>query len=156
MALQSMESLMSLYTTVGHTTADKLDTSKDIYVFTHGKRHLFQVIVKLCVDLGFGKEQIIAAKSTKVGNVGDYTASVWPPKAPSPDHIKIAQIMKAEKKTQRIVGLWAGVTQGDIGVAITLPQVDARNKQIRLYVTSLGVLSIVAVFIFQTLRRRKQ
>eukprot|EP01083_Nonionella_stella_P043809 118238_1 len=118
--------------------ADKMDTSKNVYVFTHGKRRLFPVIVTLCVSIGFRKEQIMAAKSTKVGNVGDYTATACPPKSQSHGstessknnirQIKIAQITQIEDKSKPVLGLWAGVTQSDIGLTIPLP-INKQNTE---------------------------
>eukprot|EP01083_Nonionella_stella_P223267 795886_1 len=130
---------------------NKIDGTRDIYVMTHGNRRLLPIVKQICIKLGFPKSHIYVARSTKVGNVGDYTASCWHPR--SPDHIQIAIISSVEKKTARIVGLWAGVTTNIIET-ITLPHIMVRNQKIKLYVTSVGVASITAAFIYKFIRHK--
>ena len=91
----------------------KIDTQRNVYLFTHGRIDLQEKAVSALVSKGFTKEKIIMALPSKVGNVGDYMAMLWMP--PTPDHIKIQHITKVEDvKSEGIVGLWKGVSKDDI------------------------------------------
>jgi len=91
----------------------KIDTQKNIYLFTHGRMDLQEKASSAIISKGFSKEKIIMALPTKVGNVGDYMAMLWMP--PKPDHIKIQLITKVEEvKPEGIIGLWKGVSKEDI------------------------------------------
>eukprot|EP01084_Bolivina_argentea_P147160 257507_1 len=75
---------------------NQIDTTRNIYVMTHGHRKLFPIVEQMCLKIGFPKSHISAARPTKVGNVGDYTASCWHPR--DPDHVIIAIITKVVEK----------------------------------------------------------
>ena len=91
----------------------KIDSQKNVYLFTHGRMDLQEKAVSILVSKGFSKEKIIMALPSKVGNVGDYMAMLWMP--PTPDHIKIQHITKVEEvKPEGVVGLWKGVSKDDI------------------------------------------
>jgi len=92
---------------------EKIDTQKNIYLFTHGRMDLQEKATNVLVSKGFSKEKIIMALPSKVGNVGEYMAMLWMP--PTPDHIKIQHITKVEEvKPEGMVGLWKGVSKEDI------------------------------------------
>jgi hypothetical protein len=91
----------------------KIDTQKNIYLFTHGRMDLKEKAINALVSKGFLKEKIIMALPSKTGNVGDYMAMLWMP--PAPDHIKIQNITKVEEvKPEGMIGLWKGVSKEDI------------------------------------------
>jgi hypothetical protein len=91
----------------------QLDTTKAVYLFTHGRRDLEQSATDKLVTNGFAKDKIFSAKPDAVGNVGDYMAMLWMP--PTPDQIKIQKITKVEAvKPEGIIGLWKGVSKEDI------------------------------------------
>ncbi len=91
----------------------KIDTQKNVYLFTHGRMDLQEKAVNVLVSKGFSKEKIVMALPSKVGNVGDYMAMLWMP--PTPDHIKIQHITKVEEvKQEGMIGLWKGVSKDDI------------------------------------------
>ena len=91
----------------------KIDTQKNVYLFTHGRMDLQEKAVSILVSKGFSKEKIVMALPSKVGNVGDYMAMLWMP--PTPDHIKIQHITKVEVvKPEGVIGLWKGVSKDDI------------------------------------------
>lgn len=91
----------------------EIDTSKDIYLFTHGRMDLQEKSVDALVRKGFSKEKITMALPNKVGKVGDYMAMLWMP--PNPDHIKLQQITKVEQvEPEGMIGLWKGVSKDDI------------------------------------------
>jgi len=91
----------------------KIDTQKNVYLFTHGRMDLQEKAVNALVSNGFSKEKIIMALPSKTGNVGDYMAMLWMP--PTPDHIKIQNITKVEEvKPEGVIGLWKGVSKEDI------------------------------------------
>ncbi|MCR4344324.1 MAG: hypothetical protein NUV44_06115, partial [Candidatus Scalindua sp.] len=71
-------------------TAVKIDSKRNIYLFLHGRKDLKEEAENILIMLGFSKENIIAASSENVGEVGDYMAMLWRP--PRPDQIKIQQI----------------------------------------------------------------
>lgn len=94
-----------------------LDTSKEIYLFVHGRRDLQDKSIDALVSQGFAKEKVISATPNKVGNIGDYMAMLWMP--PNPDHIKIQKITKVEPvEPEGMIGLWKGVSKEDI---MTIP-----------------------------------
>lgn len=91
----------------------QVDTTKSVYLFTHGRRDLEASATSLLVANGFAKEKIFSAKPDAVGSVGDYMAMLWMP--PTPDHIKIQKITKVEQvKPEGMIGLWKGVSKEDI------------------------------------------
>lgn len=91
----------------------EIDSEKDVYLFTHGRRDLQEKSVNALQTKGFSKEKIITAMPNKVGNVGDYMAMLWMP--PNPDHIKIQKITKVEQvEPEGMVGLWKGVSKEDL------------------------------------------
>ena len=91
----------------------KIDTQKNVNLFTHGRMDLQEKAVSILISKGFSKEKIVMALPSKVGNVGDYMAMLWMP--PTPDHIKIQHITKVEEvKPEGVVGLWKGVSKDDI------------------------------------------
>lgn len=91
----------------------EIDSQKNIYLFTHGRRDLHEKSVNALVSRGFSKDKIISAMPDKVGEVGDYMAMLWMP--PNPDHIKIQKITKVEKvDSEGIIGLWKGVSRNDL------------------------------------------
>ena len=95
----------------------QVDTTKSVYLFTHGRRDLEQSANDALVANGFSKDKILSAKPDAVGNVGDYMAMLWMP--PTPDHIKIQKITKVEVvKPEGVVGLWKGVSKEDL---VTIP-----------------------------------
>ncbi|CAE6497505.1 hypothetical protein [Candidatus Nitrosotenuis uzonensis] len=91
----------------------QIDTTKDVYLFVHGRMDLLQKSVDALIANGFQREKIVTAVPNKVGNVGDYMAMLWMP--PNPDHIKIQKITKVEPaEPVGMIGLWKGVTKEDI------------------------------------------
>lgn len=90
-----------------------INTQKNIYLFTHGRRDLQEKSENVLISKGFSKEKIIMALPTEVGMVGDYMAMLWMP--PTPDKIKIQLITKVEKvEPEGMVGLWKGVSKEDV------------------------------------------
>lgn len=95
----------------------QIDTTKSVYLFTHGRRDLEADATNSLVANGFSKEKIFSARPDVVGEVGDYMAMLWMP--PTPDHIKIQKITKVEPvKPEGMIGLWKGVTKEDL---LTIP-----------------------------------
>ncbi|CDI05840.1 hypothetical protein [Candidatus Nitrosotenuis uzonensis] len=91
----------------------QIDTTKDVYLFVHGRMDLLQKSVDALIANGFQREKIVTAVPNKVGSVGDYMAMLWMP--PNPDHIKIQKITKVEPaEPVGMIGLWKGVTKEDI------------------------------------------
>jgi len=91
----------------------QVDTTKDVYLFAHGRSDLEQAATDALVANGFTKDKIFSAKPDAVGNIGDYMAMLWMP--PTPDHIKIQKITKVEAvKPEGMIGLWKGVSREDI------------------------------------------
>ena len=91
----------------------EIDTSKDVYLFLHGKMDLREKAMNALTAKGFSADKVTMAAPTKVGNVGDYMAMLWMP--PNPDHIKLQQITKVEEvEPEGMIGLWKGVSQDDI------------------------------------------
>ena len=94
-------------------TAVKIDSKKDVYLFLHGRKDLREKAEDILTTLGFSKENIIAASSENVGEVGDYMAMLWRP--PRPDQIKIQQITDVKDvEPDKMFGLWKGVLKKDI------------------------------------------
>ena len=90
-----------------------VDTTKNVYLFTHGRQDLIEKSTSALVSNGFSKDKIIMALPNKAGDVGDYMAMLWMP--PNPDHIKIQQITKIDEvEPEGMVGLWKGVSKDDI------------------------------------------
>jgi len=91
----------------------QVDTTKAVYLFTHGRRDLEQAATDALVANGFAKDKISSASPDAVGNIGDYMAMLWMP--PTPDHIKIQKITKVEAvKPEGMIGLWKGVSKEDV------------------------------------------
>jgi hypothetical protein len=91
----------------------QVDSTKSVYLFTHGRRDLETAATDALVANGFTKEKIVAAKPDAVGSVGDYMAMLWMP--PTPDQIKIQKITKVEQvKAEGMIGLWKGVSKEDL------------------------------------------
>jgi len=90
-----------------------IDTTKNIYLFTHGREDLIEKSTNALVSNGFSKDKIIMADPAKAGEVDDYMAMLWMP--PNPDHIKIQKIMKVESaEPTGMIGVWAGVSKEDV------------------------------------------
>ncbi|WP_299292105.1 hypothetical protein [Nitrosopumilus sp.] len=91
----------------------EIDTSKDVYLFLHGRMDLKEKAMNALTAKGFAADKVTMALPNKVGNVGDYMAMMWMP--PNPDHIKIQQITKVEEvEPEGMIGLWKGVAKDDI------------------------------------------
>jgi hypothetical protein len=91
----------------------QVDTTRSVYLFTHGRRDLEQSATDALLANGFVKDKIFSAKPDAVGDVGDYMAMLWMP--PTPDHIKIQKITKVESvKPEGMTGLWKGVSKEDL------------------------------------------
>jgi hypothetical protein len=91
----------------------QVDTTKSVYLFTHGRRDLEQSAIDVLVANGFTKDKIFSAKPDVVGNIGDYMAMLWMPL--TPDHIKVQRISKVEAvKPEGMIGLWKGVSKEDL------------------------------------------
>jgi len=90
-----------------------IDTSKNVYLFTHGRQDLMEKSTNALVANGFSKDKIVIALPSEVGNVDDYMAMLWMP--PNPDHIKIQKITKVEPAdAEGMIGVWKGVSKDDI------------------------------------------
>lgn len=91
----------------------QVDTTKAVYLFTHGRMDLEQKAKDSLVANGFTQNKIFSARPDQVGNIGDYMAMLWMP--PTPDHIKIQKITKVEPvKPEGMAGLWKGVSKDDL------------------------------------------
>ncbi len=85
------------------------DTTKDVYLFLHGRMDLREKATAALTSSGFGADKITMARPDAVGNVDDYMAMLWMP--PNPDHIKIQRITKVEQvEPEGMIGLWKGVS----------------------------------------------
>ena len=90
-----------------------IDSTKDVYLFTHGRMDLNDKAISALESKGFSKEKIIMAMPDKVGSVDDYMAMLWMP--PNPDHIKIQKITDIKKvESDDVTGLWKGVSKDDL------------------------------------------
>ena len=90
-----------------------IDTTKNVYLFTHGRSDLIEKSTNALLSIGFSKDKIIMADPNKAGNVDDYMAMLWMP--PNPDHIKIQKITKVEpSEASGMIGVWKGVSKDDI------------------------------------------
>jgi len=90
-----------------------IDTSKNVYLFTHDRQDLIEKATNALVPNGFTKDKIIMALPNKTGNVDDYMAMLWMP--PNPDHIKIQKITKVEPaEAEGMIGVWKGVSKDDV------------------------------------------
>ena len=91
----------------------EIDTTKKVYLFTHGRMDLQEKSIIILTSNGFSSENIILADPKKAGEVDDYMAMLWMP--PNPDHIKIQKITKGEPcEPEGMIGVWKGVTKEDI------------------------------------------
>ena len=92
---------------------NQVDTTRSVYLFTHGRRDLEQSAKAALIANGFAEDKIFSAKPDVVGSIGDYMAMLWMP--PTPDHIKIQKITKVESvKPEGMIGLWKGVSKEDL------------------------------------------
>jgi len=90
-----------------------IDTTKIVYLFTHGRQDLIEKSTNSLVSNGFSKDKIVIALPTEAGNVDDYMALLWMPQ--NPDHIKIQKITKVESAPpEGMIGVWTGVSKEDI------------------------------------------
>ena len=90
-----------------------IDTTKNVYLFTHGRQDLIEKSTNALVSNGFSKDKIIMAGPAKAGEVDEYMAMLWMP--PNPDHIKIQKIIKVDPaEPTGMIGVWAGVSKEDI------------------------------------------
>ena len=90
-----------------------IDTSKNLYLFTHGLQYLKEKSTNALIANGFSKDKIVIALPSEAGNVDDYMAMLWMP--PNPDHIKIQKITKVEPAdAEGMIGVWKGVSKDDI------------------------------------------
>ena len=90
-----------------------IDTSKNVYLFTHGRQDLMEKSTNALIANGFSKDKIVVALPSEAGNVDDYMARLWMP--PNPDHIKIQKITKVEPAdAEGMIGVWKGVSKDDI------------------------------------------
>jgi len=90
-----------------------IDTTKNVYLFTHGRQDLLEKSTDALVANGFSKDKIIMALPSKAGDVDDYMAMLWMP--PNPDHIKIQKITKVEPaEADGMIGVWKGVSKDDM------------------------------------------
>ena len=86
----------------------EVDTTKNVYLFTHGRMDLEEKAIIAIEAKGFSRDNVIRADPQKAGEVDDYMAMLWMP--PNPDHIKIQKITKPEGMT----GVWKGVSKDDL------------------------------------------
>ena len=90
-----------------------IDTTKNVYLFTHGRQDLIEKSTNALTENGFSKDKIIMALPSQPGDVGDYMAMLWMP--PNPDHIKIQKITKVEPaEAEGMIGVWKGVSKDDL------------------------------------------
>ena len=90
-----------------------INSTKNVYLFTHGRADLIEKSTDALVSNGFLKEKIIMADPKKAGDIDDYMAMLWMP--PNPDHIKIQKITKVEPaEATGMIGVWAGVSKDDL------------------------------------------
>ena len=90
-----------------------IDTTKNVYLFTHGRQDLIEKSTNALLANGFSKDKIIMADPSKAGDVDDYMAMLLMP--PNPDHIKIQKITKVEPaEAEGMIGVWQGVSKDDI------------------------------------------
>jgi len=90
-----------------------IDTSKNVYLFTHGRQDLMAKSTNALIANGFLKDKIVIALPSEAGNVDDYMAMLWMP--PNPHHIKIQKITKVETTdAEGMIGVWRGVSKDDI------------------------------------------
>ena len=94
-------------------TAAKIDPTKDVYLFLHGRDDLQDKAEAIQTILAFQIENIIVASSKNIGAPGEYMAMLWRP--PRPDQIKIQQITEVKDvEPDKMFGLWKGVLKKDI------------------------------------------
>ncbi len=91
----------------------EIDSTKKVYLFTHGRMDLNEKAINALESRGFSKDSVVLADPKVAGDVGDYMAMLWMP--PSPDHIKIQQITKVEPcEPEGMIGVWKGVSKDDL------------------------------------------
>lgn len=92
-----------------------IDSSKRVYLFTHGRADMRQKALAALGSEGFDVSVVVDATPDKTGDIGDYMAMLWMP--PKPDHIKIQVITEIKPaESGGMIGLWKGVSKDDIGV----------------------------------------
>jgi predicted metalloprotease len=91
----------------------EVDTTKNVYLFTHGRMDLEEKAIIAIEAKGFSRDNVIRADPQKAGDVDDYMAMLWMP--PNPDHIKIQKITKVEPaEAEGMIGVWKGVSKDDL------------------------------------------
>ena len=91
-----------------------IDSSKTVYLFTHGRFDLHEKAVAALESNGIVSDNIVDASPNKTGDIGDYMAMLWMP--PNPDHIKMQRIVEVKVvEPEGMIGLWKGVDKEDIG-----------------------------------------
>ena len=91
-----------------------IDSSKTVYLFTHGRFDLREKAVAALESNGIAPDNIVDASPNKTGDIGDYMAMLWMP--PNPDHIKMQRIVEVKAvEPEGMIGLWKGVDKEDIG-----------------------------------------
>ena len=78
----------------------EVDTTKNVYLFTHGRVDLEEKAIIAIEAKGFSRDNVIRADPQKAGEVGDYMAMLWMP--PNPDHIKISSNTIESPEGQRV------------------------------------------------------
>ena len=91
----------------------EIDSSKNVYLFLHGRFDLKEKATSALAENGFSGDKIIMADPKQAGEVDDYMAMLWMP--PNPDHIKIQKITKVvPTEPEGMMGVWKGVEKDDI------------------------------------------
>ena len=54
----------------------EVDTTKNVYLFTHGRMDLEQKAITALESKGFSKDNIISASPQKAGEIGDYLSLI--------------------------------------------------------------------------------
>ncbi|HJM14644.1 MAG TPA: hypothetical protein QF710_04455 [Candidatus Nitrosopelagicus sp.] len=91
----------------------EVDTTKNVYLFTHGRMDLEEKAIIAIESKGFSRDNVIRADPQKAGEVGDYMAMLWMP--PNPDHVKMQKITKVEScEPEGMIGVWKGVSKDDL------------------------------------------
>ena len=91
----------------------EIDSTRKVYLFTHGRMDLREKSINALKSNGFLAENVIDADPKQAGEVGDYMAMLWLP--PNPAHIKIQKITKVEPcEAEGMIGVWKGVSKDNI------------------------------------------
>ena len=90
-----------------------IDTTKNVYLFTHGRQDLIEKSTNALLANGFSKDNYIMADGIRDGDEDFHMEMLWMP--PNPDHIKIQKITKVEPaEAEGMIGVWQGVSKDDI------------------------------------------